>query len=142
MRLIIVSAVIAVMLVLGFRDALSKEMNNALITGKASWYGKHDPTDPMPHGKNADGTVFNENAFTCAMRSRNFGHYYRITNLHNGKSVIVKHADYGPAKKYRGRKLNRVIDLTKAAFKKISDLRKGVIRVRVERIYVKKSGLL
>ena len=106
---------------------------DSLIT-KASWYSKNDPTDPFEHKFNADGSKFSENALTCAMRSRDFGKYYKVTNLANGKSVIVKHRDYGPAKEYRGRKLNRDIDLSKAAFQKIADLDVGVITVKVERM--------
>lgn len=78
----------------------------------------------------ASGERFNENDLTCAMRSRNFGKYYKITNLENGKSVIVKHNDYGPNKKLW--KQGRIVDLSKGAFQKISSLKKGIIRVKVE----------
>ena len=102
------------------------------ITGKASWYSAHDKTDPFAHVRNADGSKFNENAYTCAMRSRVFGKRYKVTNLRNGRSIVVTHRDYGPARRYKGRQLNRVIDLSKAAFTAIADLGEGVIFVRVE----------
>ena len=105
-----------------------------MITTKASWYSANDPTDPFPHITNADGTRFNEADFTCAMRSRSFGKRYRVTNLRNGRSIVVRHADYGPARKYKGKALNRAIDLSKAAFAQIADLDSGVIKVRVEEI--------
>lgn len=135
MKCLITDGLIAI-LILGFAqgEVWAKDQNKQLvITGNASWYGKNDLTDPWPHKVNADGTAFDEDSFTCAMRHREFGYYYRVTNLSNGKSVIVKHADYGPARKYRGKRLNRLIDLSKAAFKEIADLKSGVIKVRVEK---------
>ncbi len=103
-----------------------------VLTGQASWYSAHDKTDPFPHIHNADGSKFNENSYTCALRSRDFGRRYKVTNLRNGRSIVVKHCDYGPARRYKGRKLNRVIDLSKAAFCAIADLREGVILVKIE----------
>ena len=54
--------------------------------------------------------------------------FVRVTNLDNNKSVIVKINDYGPTIP------GRIIDLEAEAFKKLSPLSKGVIRVRVEQI--------
>jgi rare lipoprotein A len=106
---------------------------------KASWYAKNDPTDPFPHKYNADGSKFDENAFTCAMRSRDFGKHYKVINLANNKSVIVLHRDYNPFKKYKGRDMSdRVIDLTKAAFMQIADLKEGLIKVKVEEACLRK----
>jgi len=102
--------------------------------GQASWYSLNDPTDPWPHTTTASGEPFDENSLTCALRSRDFGGYYQVTNPANYKSVIVKHTDFGPAFKYKGRKLNRKIDLSKAAFAKIADLNTGIIKVSIEKI--------
>ncbi len=106
--------------------------NKKAIISKASWYSKDDPTDPWRHTTTASGEAFDENALTCARRSHHFGHYFKVTNLRNGKSVIVKHTDFGPAKKFKGRLLKREIDLSKAAFAKIADLDIGVIPVKIE----------
>jgi len=114
--------------------ASGAETEHYVLVGKASWYGRHDRTDPFPHIFNADGSRFDEKALTCAMRRRDFGGYYRVTNLANGKSVFVRHRDYGPSRKYRGRRLGRIVDLSKEAFRAIADLDTGVIRVRVERV--------
>lgn len=108
-------------------DGFSEE-----LIGNASWYSKCDPTDPFIHKITASGEKFNENAFTCALRWRSFGRYYKITNLANGKSVIVKHTDFGPSLKYNGKRIDRVVDLSKAAFRKIADLKTGIIKVKVE----------
>lgn len=80
----------------------------------------------------ASGERYDETALTCAMRSREWGAKYRVTNLDNDKFVIVRLNDFGPNKKLwtRGRKM----DLSKGAFQKIANLKKGVIRVKIERI--------
>ncbi|MGB2599908.1 MAG: septal ring lytic transglycosylase RlpA family protein, partial [Candidatus Omnitrophota bacterium] len=52
-----------------------------------------------------------------------------VTNAHNGKKVQVRVNDRGPSKDlYRQ---GRIVDLTKAAFKEIEDIRAGVTTVRV-----------
>ena len=56
------------------------------------------------------------------------GHYARVTNTANGKSVIVQINDYGPQGK------GRIIDLDKVAFQKIAPLGAGVIGVKVEEV--------
>ena len=64
--------------------------------------------------------------FTAAHRSLPFGTIVRVTNLNNGKMVFVKINDRGPFKK------NRIIDLSKAAAKKLDLVDNGVGRVRIE----------
>ena len=80
----------------------------------------------------ASGKRFNENDLTCAMRSRAWGSMFKVTNLANGKSVIVRLNDFGPNKKLwnKGRK----IDLSKGAFQKIANLKDGIIKVRIEKL--------
>ncbi len=56
------------------------------------------------------------------------GGYARVTNMANGKSVIVQINDYGPQGK------GRVIDLDKVAFQKIANIGAGVIGVKVEEV--------
>jgi rare lipoprotein A len=51
----------------------------------ASWYSTKSCQKEGTSGTlTASGEKFDENALTCAMRSRDFGKYYRITNLDNG----------------------------------------------------------
>lgn len=92
-------------------------------SGKASYYGnKH-------HNKRtANGERFNQRALTAAHRSLPFGSKVKVTNTHNGKSVIVRVNDRGPF--VRG----RIIDLSKAAFEQIGSTRSGIIQVRLERL--------
>jgi len=80
----------------------------------------------------ASGERFNENDLTCALRSRDFGKSYKVTNLKNGKSIIVRHNDFGPNKKLHSS--GRIIDLSKGAFQRIANLKEGVILVNVESI--------
>lgn len=58
-----------------------------------------------------------------------FGAKVKVTNLANGKEVIVTIKDYGPDKSVHP---DRVIDLGKEAFKKIASTRAGIIDVKVE----------
>ena len=78
----------------------------------------------------ASGERFNENSLTAAMWKVRFGTRVRVTNLQNGKSVIVRINDRGPARKLVGK--GRIIDLSKGAFLVIASLKSGVIQVRVE----------
>ncbi len=129
-----------------FLSIPSPHINSApasfMIFGEAAWYSSQSCRREGTSGvRTASGELFKEKALTCAMRSRDFGKFYRVTNLKNGKTVIVKHNDFGPARKWTDPKTGithnlsrRVIDLSKAAFQKIADTRQGVIRVKVERV--------
>lgn len=90
-------------------------------TGDASFYGaKH-------HGRRtASGEVFDASDLTAAHRRLPFGTRVRVTNLENGRNVVVEVNDRGPF--VRG----RIIDLSRAAFRQIADVSDGVVRVRVQ----------
>lgn len=91
--------------------------------GKASWYG-----GTLHHGKRAaDGSVFNQNAMTCASNTFKFGTKLKVTNKENGKSVTVRVTDRGGFTK-----LGRIIDLSKGAFSQIASTSRGIITVLVE----------
>ena len=83
-------------------------------TGGASFYGE------KWNGR------FNTEQLTAAHKSLPFGTKVRVTNVSNGKSVIVKINDRGPFIK------GRVIDLSKAAFREIENISKGVTKVKLE----------
>ena len=88
--------------------------------GKASWYG------PGFHGRlTANGERFNQNAMTAAHPSLRFGTRVQVTNLNNGRSVIVRINDRGP---YSG---GRVIDLSAAAARSLNMISTGVAPVQV-----------
>jgi rare lipoprotein A len=92
---------------------------------KASWYG------PGFHGrKTANGEVYDQMSFTAAHKSLKFGTLLKITNLKNGKSVVVRINDRGPY--IHGRDL----DLSKAAALELGMVRKGVAKIKVEEIKI------
>lgn len=91
------------------------------ITGMASWYG------PGFHGnRSASGEVYNQNALTAAHRSLPFGTKVQVTNLNNGRSVVVRINDRGPY--VRG----RVIDLSAAAARMLGVMHTGVAPVQID----------
>ncbi|NJN59201.1 MAG: septal ring lytic transglycosylase RlpA family protein [Leptolyngbyaceae cyanobacterium SL_5_9] len=84
--------------------------------GLASWYG------PYFHGRiTATGEVFNQNDLTAAHRTLPFNTYVKVTNLRNGKSVIVRINDRGPY--IEGRSL----DLSQQAARCIQSESSGVV---------------
>lgn len=90
-------------------------------TGIASWYG-----DKEHNRKTASGERFNKNAYTAAHRTLPFGTMVRVTNLNNGRDVVVKINDRGPF--IRG----RIIDLSYAAAKSVGLVKSGVAKVKVD----------
>lgn len=79
--------------------------------------------------RTASGERFNPNDFTAAHRTWPFNSRVRVTNLNNGRWVIVRINDRGPFTR------GRVIDLTPPAAKAIGfDRRMGLARVRIERL--------
>lgn len=91
------------------------------LSGMASWYG------PGFHGnRSASGERYNQNALTAAHRSLPFGTKVRVTNIRNGRSVVVRINDRGPH--IRG----RIIDLSAAAARIVGVMQSGVAPVRVE----------
>ena len=92
--------------------------------GMASWYG------PGFHGNlTANGEWFNQYAMTAAHRSLPFGTMVRVTNLNNGRSVVVRINDRGPFTR------GRVIDLSTAAAEAIGLINSGVAPVDIQVLY-------
>src|SRR3984885_2715852 len=96
--------------------------------GLASWYG-----DDF-HGRlTANGEVFDMDGLTAAHPTLPMPCYARVTNLSNGKSLIVRVNDRGP---YHG---NRLIDVSHKAAELLDFKNNGVAHVRVE--YVGRAPL-
>jgi rare lipoprotein A len=96
--------------------------------GLASWYG-----DDF-HGRlTANGEVFDMTSLSAAHPTLPLPCYARVTNLGNGKSLIVRVNDRGP---YHG---NRLIDVSNKAAELLEFKRNGVARVKVE--YVGRAPL-
>lgn len=89
--------------------------------GRVSWYG------PGFHGRRtANGEVFDTNELTMAHRTLPFGTEVRVTNLSNGRSVVLRVNDRGPY--VRG----RIADLSHAAATRLGFVDDGVTRARIE----------
>lgn len=89
--------------------------------GLASWYG------PGFHGRTtASGERFDQNELTAAHRELPFGSEVKVTNLENGRSIVVAINDRGPYVP------GRVIDLSKAAARRLGMVEEGIVKVRVE----------
>ena len=97
-------------------------------TGIASWYG------PTFYGHpTADGELFDAAALTAAHRTLPMPVNVRVTNLDNGKSLIVRVNDRGPFAK------GRIIDVSERAAKLLGFFDAGTARVRVT--YVARADL-
>ncbi|MEL1245185.1 septal ring lytic transglycosylase RlpA family protein [Flavobacterium sp. DGU11] len=77
--------------------------------------------------KTANGDTFNNSKYTAAHRKLAFGTKVKVTNIANGKSVVVTVNDRGPFS------AGKDIDLTKKAFMEITDNKNhGEIKVSIE----------
>jgi rare lipoprotein A len=95
--------------------------------GLASWYGANF------HGRlTANGEIFDRDAVAAAHTTMPLPSYARVTNLENGRSIIVRVNDRGP---YHA---NRVIDVSQRTAEALDFRRSGTARVRVE--YVRRAS--
>jgi rare lipoprotein A len=76
--------------------------------------------------KTANGEIFSQQKFTAAHNSLPLGTYVRVTNLRNGRTLVVKIND---RLHHRNK---RVIDLTRAAATKLGFIKSGLTRVKLE----------
>ena len=74
----------------------------------------------------ASGEIFNQKKLTCACNVLPLGTWIRVTNLHNGRSVVVKTNDRLHPK------MRRIVDLTRAAAIQLGYIGRGLTRVKVE----------
>lgn len=89
--------------------------------GTVSWYGAQFHDRPT-----ASGELFDATALTMAHPTLPFGTQVRVTNLRNGRSVVVRVNDRGP---FVG---SRIADLSHAAAAEIGMVRRGVAAARLE----------
>lgn len=90
-------------------------------TGWASWYGPG-----FQKRKAANGEVFDTEKMTAAHRTLPLNSIVRVTNIKTGESVLVRITDRGP---FVG---DRIIDLSRAAARKLSVYQHGTALVRME----------
>lgn len=99
----------------------SKSKSSRILYGEASFYankfnGRHT----------ANGEIFSQKKYTCACNVLPFGTWIKVTNIRNGKSVIVKVNDRLHPK------IRRLVDLAKIAATQLGYVGHGVTRVKVE----------
>jgi rare lipoprotein A len=103
------------------RTYVPREEPNYRIEGLASWYG------PDFHGRlTANGEVYDMHSISAAHTTMPLPSYARVTNLDNGKSIVVRVNDRGPYRR------DRVIDLSIGTAKALDFYKRGIARVRVE----------
>jgi len=107
--------------VAGRRYAVLPSSNGYVERGVASWYGTEF------HGlRTSTGESYDMFAMTAAHKTLPLPCYARVTNLTNGRSVVVRLNDRGPFV------ANRIIDLSYSAASKLDMIRKGTAFVQVE----------
>ena len=98
-----------------------QKAKSKILYGQASYY-----SDKFNGRKTASGEIFSQKKLTAACNKLPLGTKIKVTNIQNGKSVIVKVNDRLHPK------MKRIVDLSKAAAKKIGLTTAGVTRVKVE----------
>ncbi|MCI5059450.1 MAG: septal ring lytic transglycosylase RlpA family protein [Alphaproteobacteria bacterium] len=97
------------------------EAYNHSETGTASWYG------PGFHGKKtANGEIFDKNELTAAHRTLQMPSIVRVTNLGNGRSVILRVNDRGPFAH------NRILDVSERAAVLLGFKNSGTAKIKLE----------
>ena len=108
-------------------DTTEVKAKPKILYGTASFYSNSF------HGKKtASGEIFSQHKLTAACNVLPLGTWIKVTNLRNGKSVIVKTNDRLHAR------MTRVVDLSKAAADKLNYVKSGLTRVKVEVLGKKK----
>mgnify|MGYP002622079608 CR=1 FL=1 len=98
-----------------------QESYDLVETGIASWYG------PQFHGKQtANGEIFDMDELTAAHKTLQMPSLVRVTNLENGKSLIVRVNDRGPYKR------GRLIDLSRKSAELLGFKNQGTAKVKLE----------
>lgn len=111
-------------LLFGVRPAVSAAPPQVQV-GLASFYG------PGFHGnETASGEIFDQREMVAAHRSLPLGSVVRVTNLENGRRVVLRVIDRGPyGRNYRK---GTIIDVSKGAAQRLGFIRDGLVTVRVE----------
>ncbi len=114
-----------------------KQAQRYEATGIASWYGEETRRQKGGH-MTANGEAFNPLALSAAHKYLPLPINVRVTNLENGRSIVVRVNDRGPFPSVNNPNSGkRVIDLSYGAARKLGFAKKGLARVHVKVIPVK-----
>jgi rare lipoprotein A len=102
-------------------DPVLRDTYETIGQGEASYYG-HE----LAGNRTANGERFNPSALTAAHRSLPMGTRLRVTNMSNGRSVIVRINDRGPFVR------SRIIDVSLEAARQIRMVGSGKAQVKLE----------
>lgn len=119
---VLVSSVIGAAIILALVGLFMPVAVHAGECGRASWYGAESGN------RTANGERFDGSGMTAAHRSYAFGTRLRVRDVETGITVSVRVNDRGPY--VRG----RMLDLSRAAAGKLGTIRRGVVKVCVERV--------
>ena len=89
-----------------------------VLRGRASWYGRYHQGR-----RTSSGERFNRFKYTCAHKTLPFGTRLRVTNIANGKSVVVRVSDRGPFRH------QRILDLAEVAARPLGIIDQGAATV-------------
>ncbi|MEJ7589577.1 MAG: septal ring lytic transglycosylase RlpA family protein [Ferruginibacter sp.] len=109
------------------KTKIARSSSKRVIYGLASFYA-----NKFIGRRTANGEIFSQKKLTCACNMLPFGTLIRVTNIRNGRSVVVRVNDRLHTR------MRRIADLSAAAARKIGSTTSGIVRVRVEVIGRKK----
>jgi rare lipoprotein A len=107
-----------------------KKLSPKILYGTASYY--HDKFNGR---KTANGEIFSQKKMTAACNVLPMGTWIKVTNLRNGKSVVVKTNDRLHPR------MKRVVDLSRIAAQKLGYVGYGLCRVKVQVLGKKKPSV-
>ncbi|MBH2003580.1 MAG: septal ring lytic transglycosylase RlpA family protein [Sphingobacteriia bacterium] len=120
MRYFITLVIGAAMLLCSCHRKTGAGSRSGTESGYASYYA-----DKYDGRKTSNGEIFRQRKLTAAHKTLPFGTKVKVTNLSNGKTVKVRINDRGPFIE------GRIIDLSKAAAKKVNMISAGVAKVKI-----------
>ncbi len=102
-------------------NSQGSDLSNRLLYGQASYYA-----EKFEGRKTATGEVFRQSQMTAACNVLPLGTWVRVTNLKNGKSIVVRTNDRLHVK------TRRIVDLTRFGAQQLGYIKNGLTRVKVE----------
>lgn len=102
-------------------NKLKPKKTTKVFYGQASFYA-----NKFEGRKTANGEIFSQKKLTCACNVLPLGTWIKVTNLRNGKTVVVKTNDRLHPR------MNRIVDLSKTAAQRLGYVGRGLTRVKIE----------
>ena len=128
MRLILAIILLFIGVNLIATDTTKTELSKPkILYGTASYY-----SNSFNGKKTANGEIFSQKKMTAACNVLPLGTWLRVTNLRNGRSVLVRTNDRLHSR------MKRVVDLSRSAAEKLNYVKSGLTQVRVEVLGKKK----